>query len=266
MVVGLGTAPWILGMGDDDMLVVPGFEKVLSLLGTLAPNIWVLGNVLEPNGSTLLDIMAPGACSKAEFKRKILFSTLFYSVGFISIHIMPRESVRKFASLSSRSIPGWPNLALLFYDLPNIDLYVEKECMVVREADGGVTQTWRAKDWLRVMMEKTKLACFSESGTNLFSTGIAIREYFSWNFFRQTLYSAMVTGEKRVLRNEINGYVDATNIHSLVKMFIKLHVFLFLLFPTRLIELARKLRNPAAVELGKLEKDVEETDGMDRGI
>ena len=265
-VVGLATSPWILGMGDDDLLVEKGLDKALSLLETLAPNTWVLGNVMEPNGSTLLDIMAPGMCSKAEFKRKILFSTLFDSVGFISIHIMPRESVQRFSAFNSEPIPGWPNLALLFHVLPDIELYVEKECVIARMGNGSISQSWRAKDWLRVLMEKIKLSCRSGSGTNLFSTTLAMREYMRWNFSRQTLYSAMVTGEKRLLRKEINAYLDATNIHSIIRLLIKIYIFLLLLFPLGLIAFARKLRNPAAVDASKLEKVVDEKDGMNRGI
>lgn len=265
-VVGLATTPWVLGMGDDDSLVAQGLEKVISELETLPSNAWVLGNVREPNGTTLLDIMSPGFCTVAEFKRKILFNSLFYSVGFISIHIMPRVAVQRFAAFKSEPIPGWPNLALLFHVLEDIQLYVEKECVVVRMGDGSLSQTWRAKDWLKVMMEKIRLSCRSERGTNLFSTALAFREYLSWGFSRQTLFSAMVTGEKRQLRQEINGYLDATNIHSTIRLLIKIYIFLLLLFPTGLVAFARKLRNPAAADVSKLEKVVDEKDGMDRGI
>ncbi|MDD2719896.1 MAG: glycosyltransferase family 2 protein [Gallionella sp.] len=265
-VVGLATTPWIFGMGDDDLLVEQGFENVLSVLDTLPSNTWVLGNVREPNGSTLLDIMSPGFCSIAEFKRKILFDSLFYSVGFISIHIMPREAVQRFSAFKSEPIPGWPNLALLFHVLKDVQLYVEKECVVVRMGDGSLSQTWRAKDWLRVVMEKIKLSCRSEHGQNLFSTALAMREYMSWDFSRQTLFSAMVTGEKRQLRQEINSYLDATNIHSMARLIIKVFIFILLLFPIGLIAFARKLRNPAAEDASKLEKVVDEKDGMNRGI
>ena len=265
-VVGLATSPWVLGMGDDDLLVVKGFEKVLLLLETLPVNTWVFGNILKQDGTTLLDMVSHGAFPKNKFKREVIFGRVFDSIGFISIHIMPRESVQKFPLLAAEPIPGWPNLALLFYDLLNIELYVEKECVIVQMGDGSISQTWRAEDWLCVMMEKTKLSCRSDKGVNAFSTGLAIREYLGWNFFRQSLYSAMVAGEKRELRHKINSYVDATNIHAAVKFLIKCYVFLLLLFPIGLIELARKIRNPAAVETGKLEQEIDEKDGMNRGI
>lgn len=265
-VVGLATSPWVLGIGDDDLLVVSGLEKVILLLQTLASNTWVFGNVLNQDGTTLLDMVSAGAISITDFKKKVLFGTLFDSIGFISIHIMPRTSVLKFADFNSRPIPGWPNLALLFHDLPNIALYVEKECVVVRMGDGSISQTWRAKDWLCVMMEKTKISCYSEHGKNMFSTGLAIREYLRWDFGRQALYSAMVTGEKRELRFQINGYLDSTNIHTVVKFLIKCYIFLLLLLPVGLIKLARKVKNPAAVETDKLEKNIDEKDGMNRGL
>jgi glycosyltransferase involved in cell wall biosynthesis len=265
-VVGLPTTPWLLGMGDDDLLVPHGLEKVLLVLETLPSNTWVLGNVLEPNGATLLDIMAGGVCSNAEFKRKILFSTLFYSVGFISIHIMPREYVHRFSDFKSESIPGWPNLALLFHVLGDIQLYVEKECVIVRMGDGTPSQTWRAKDWLRVMMEKIKLSCRSVHGTSLFSSALAMRGYMSWDFSRQTLFSELIDGEKHQLRLEINSYLDATNMHSIIRLLIKIYIFLLLLFPIGLIAFARKLRNPTALETSKLEKTVDEQDGMNRGL
>jgi len=266
-VARLSTAPWVLLMGDDDLLSVTGLENLLSILETVSSNTWILADISNQDGTTLLANFLPGYWTKREFKKQILFNSLLDSLGFMSMHVIPKDSIHKFTTLSVEQIYGWPHLALLFYDLPNIDIYVQRVCLVKRGGDGEeVTQTWRSNDWLRLMMQKTKLSCFSEKGTNLFSTWLAMREYCGLNFARQTLYSVMVMGSRRGLRCEINDYVDATNIHLLVRLLIKLHAFLLLLFPIGLIAFVRKLRNPTAVELGKLEKNVEETDGMGRGL
>jgi len=265
-VAGLSTAPWVLVVGDDDLLSVLGFEKILSVLETVSPNTWILADICNQDGTTLLEKYSPGACSKMEFKKRILLDSLD-SLGFICMHIIPKDSIRKLSLLSIDQIYGWPHLALLFYDLLNINIYVQRECVVKRGGDGTeVTQTWRGNDWLRVMMQKTKLCCFSETGKSMFATGIALREYLRWPYARQTFYSMLLLGQRNKLFFQANDYIDSTNIYKLAKYFIKAYVFLLLLFPIKLIYFARKLKNPDAIDIRKSKETNTLTDGMDRGL
>lgn len=265
-VAALSTAPWVLLMGDDDLLYVSGFEKILSVLKTVSPNTWILADICNQDGTTLLENFSQGACSKKEFKKRVLLDSLD-SLGFMSMHIIPKDSIRKFTLLSIDQIYGWPHLALLFYDLLNIDIYVQRECIVKRGGDGEeVTQTWRSNDWLRLMMQKTKLCCYSETGKNMFSTGIALREYLRWPYVRQTFHSKLTLGKRGELFSQAEDYIDSTSIHKSAKLLLRLYVFLLLLFPAKMILFVSKLKNPGGVDMSKSEKDDAITDGMDRGL
>lgn len=265
-VTGLSTAPWVLLIGDDDLLCIPGFERLLSLLQTAKPSTWVLADVSNQDGTTFLTKFPQGPWTVREFRRQILLNSLD-PFGFVSMHVIPRASIVKFTSLELDRIYGWPHLALLFYDLLNVEIYVYKEPVVKRGGDGKmVTQTWRSNDWLRLLMQKTKLCCNSEAGKNCFSTGVAIREYFRWPYARQTFHARLTLLKRYQLLTQASEYIDLTNIHKFARILIKCYVCLLLLFPERMIYFVRKLLNPSGVEVRQFEQFDSATDGIDRGL
>lgn len=266
-VAALSTSPWVMLMGDDDLLSEPGFESLLAVLETVNPNTWILADICNQDGTTLLQKFPHGYWTMKEFKKQILLNSLLDSLGFMSMHVIPRDSIRKFTLLSLDQIYGWPHLALLFYYLPKINIYVIRECIVIRGGDGDeVTQTWRSNDWLRLMMQKTKLCCFSETGKNMFSTGIALREYLSWPYARQTFHAMLILGKRSELLSQARDYINSTNIHELAKIILRIYVFLLLLFPVKIILFAKKLKSPSGGDVCKPEEVDALTDGMDRGI
>lgn len=266
-VAGLSTSPWVMLMGDDDFLSELGFESLLAILETVNPNTWILADICNQDGTTLLQKFPHGYWSKTELKKHILFNSLLDSLGFMSMHVIPKDSIHKFVSLSLDQIYGWPHLALLFYDLLNIDIYVQRECTVMRGGDGEeVTQTWRSNDWLRLMMQKTKLCCFSETGKNMFSTGIALREYLRWPYARQTFHAMLILGKRGELFSQAKHYINLTNINDTSKFIIKSYVFLLLLFPVKMILFVRKLKNPGGIDIAQSENVNALTDGIDRGL
>lgn len=266
-VARLSTAHWVLLMGDDDLLSIQGFERLLILLEKVSPNTWFLADICNQDGTTLLEKLPSGYWLKHEFKKQILFHSLLDSLGFMSMHVIPRDSIRKFTMLSLDQIYGWPHLALFFYDLLNVDIYVQRDCIVNRGGDGEeVTQTWRSNDWLLLMMQKTKLCCYSETGKNMFSTGIALREYMRWPYARQTFHGMLLLGKRGELLSQARDYINSTNIHKFAKLLLRLYVFLLLSFPVKIIFLVRKLKNPSGVDVSKTEKVNALTDGIDRGL
>lgn len=266
-VARLSTAPWVLLMGDDDLLSVSGFENLLTVLETVNPDTWIFADICNQDGTTLLEKFPPGHWSKHQFKKRILFNSLLDSLGFMSMHVIPKDSIRKFTLLSLDRVYGWPHLALLFYDLSNINFHVQRECIVRRGGDGEeVTQTWRSNDWLCLMMQKTKLCCFSATGKNMFSTGIALREYLRWPYARQTFHAMSILGKRGELLPQSMDYIDSTNIHKVAKLLIRLYVFLLLLIPVKLILVLRKLKNPSDEDISRNEEVNILTDGIDRGL
>jgi len=264
-VARLSTGKWMLLIGDDDLLCITGFENLIQLLNAFSSQIWVLANILNPSGTTLLKNFSDGACSINEFKKRILVDSLD-SLGFISSHLIPRKSIEKFVSLNIESIYGWPHLAMLFIDLENVEIFVYKECIVKRGGDSGeVTQTWRPNDWLCLMMQKTKLCCYSEKGKNLFSTSLALREYLRTEYAVQTLYSILYLKKKKILFAQLNKYLNLTDIKKIAKYVIKLYVLILLLIPVKLISILRSIKNPEAViPEENIVNDL--TDGMKRGL
>lgn len=266
-VAGLSTAPWVLLMGDDDLLSELGFEGLLAVLENGNPNRWILADICNQDGTTLLQKVPHGYLSKKKFKTQILLNSLLDSLGFMSMHVIPKSAICKFTSLNIDQIYGWPHLALFFYDFLNIDIYVQRECIVIRGGDGEeITQTWRSNDWLCLMMQKTKLCCYSNTGINMFSTGLALREYLRWPYVRQIFHAKLTLGKNGELFSQARDYIDSSNIQIFAKLLLKLYVFLLLLFPVKLILLSRKLKNPSAAVVRVKEGVNTLTDGIDRGL
>ena len=183
------------------------------------------------------------------------------------MHVIPRLSVQKFLTLSVDKIYGWPHLALLISEIHSIEIYIHKECIVRRGGDGDqITQTWRSNDWLCLMMQKTKLCCFSDSGNNYFATAVALREYLGWSYARQTLYTSLVLDQRKALFEQAARYLDQTAILSVIRNLLKFYIWLLLLVPTRIIFFARRLRNSNAIALNEIDRSNQQTDGIDRGL
>lgn len=264
-VAALANAPRVLLMGDDDLFSTSGFEKLVSLLETVDPETWILADISNQDGTTLLERYRSGAYTKLHFKKAILVDSLLDVIGFMSMHVIPKKSIEKFLTLNIDEIYGWPHLALLFNQLSSVNIYVFKECIVRRGGDNGeVTQTWRANDWLRLMMQKTKL-CAASGGW--FANGIALREYLCWPYMRQTLYAKIMLkgeGEKDIKPFE---YIDATNIWQPTKYLIKFYVLVLGLTPVKLIQFVRNFKKQVSnVEAAKFDCNKSVTDGIDRGL
>ena len=95
-VAALAAAPRVLLMGDDDLFSVSGFEKLVSLLETVDLKTWILADIYNQDGSTLLERFKPGAYTKARFKKAILVDSLLDVLGFMSMHVIPKKSIEKF--------------------------------------------------------------------------------------------------------------------------------------------------------------------------
>ena len=264
-VASLSTAQWVLLMGDDDLLSEKGLEKTLDLLTTLNINTWVLADILNQDDTTLLNRFSDGKCSKYEFKKRVILDTLD-PLGFMSSHVIPKVSIQKFVSLGVEEIYGWPHLALLFLELNSVNVYVQRECIVRRGGDeADPTQTWKANDWLCIMMQKTKLCCFVEKVTT-FSNLLALREYCRWAYIRQTLFVRSLLYKKDVLFYQAKNYINSTKINFIVKFILKMYVYLLLLFPVNFINFLRKLYNSKAIDVCELETVNISTDGIERGL
>jgi glycosyltransferase involved in cell wall biosynthesis len=265
-VTSLATAPWVVVIGDDDLLTIDGFEALLLTLETVSENTWIFADIYNPDKTTLLEKFSPGSYTKKRFKKYLLLGTLD-PFGFICMHIMPNQSIKKLATLNVDQIFGWPHLALLIYDLSNIELYVQREYIVKRCGDNNeVTQTWRANDWLCIMMQKTKLCCYSESDNKIFTTGLALREYLRWPYARQTFH-AILLGEKRGdLLLQAKSYINSTNIYKFAKRLLIFYVILLLLFPAKIISWIRKLKNACNRNARIRVVNDGVTDGIERGL
>ena len=264
-VSALATAPWMLLMGDDDLFLLPGLKRLLELLRTKESNSWVFANVQNEDGTVLLEADDRMDYSRDVFNRDIILSSLFDGLGFMSVHVIPLRLAHSFRSLELSQIYAWPHLALLFREMPRVKLSLQAEPIVLRGGGRGeVTQTWRALDWLLVLMQKTKVCAF-EGGS--FSNALAIREYFRWSFARQVLSVIMggVAGQQVFV--EACRYIEATNIWSITKFAIKIYLYFvtnipidFVVFVRCVIRRGRKNATNFVRDGGRV------TDGVDRGL
>lgn len=264
-VSALARAPWVLLMGDDDLFLKSGLENLISLLTTLEKNTWVLADIRNEDGSTLLGRFSAGIYTRRNFQKDVLLRSLLDSLGYMSMHVIPRDSVDRFIVLGIDDIYTWPPLGLLFRELPFVNLFLHKDPIVLRGGDyQTVTQSWRANDWLQIMMQKTKL-CSSNGGG--FSNALALREYFRWAYARQTMIVMSEMQSRQGLGIQASRYIETTNISFLTKRLISLYVFVLTLMPICLVTLARRLKN---IPRGEVAKSIEQhdavTDGVDRGL
>jgi hypothetical protein len=154
---------------------------------------------------------------------------------------------------------------LLFIELRNLDLQVFDQPIVLR--GGGrmkVTQTWRANDWLMVMMQKTRL-CATPGG--LFSNALAFKEYFSWKYSRQMLAAMVVTDNKKSLCQGAWKYIEETNISNFLRFAIKAYVRFLVAIPVCLILFVKGANFLRIIEERRAsDSRIQVTDGVDRGL
>ena len=266
-VAGLSSAPWVILMGDDDLFCNEGIKSLLELLTITKSNTWVLADIANQDGTSLLQNFSGGVWSQGKFKRHILLDSLLDSLGFMSMHVIPRRSIEKFITLGIDEIYGWPHLALLFSEISDVEINVQRTSIVKRGGDGEeITQTWRSNDWLCLMMQKVKLCSRPEVGGKVFSTSMALREYVRWVYLRQTFHAMLNSEVGSRLYLQASEYINATKIHVVAKKLLMIYVWLLLLVPVGLISKLRKLKNPNAAELKKEDSGLVITDGMDRGL
>jgi glycosyltransferase involved in cell wall biosynthesis len=266
-VASLASSPWVLLMGDDDLIDINGLFKLILKLENLNKNTWILADIDNQNGTTLLEDFPEGHWKIYSFKRYLLNKSLLDSLGFMSMHVIPLESIKKFIGLKKQQIYGWPHLALLFYELKNIEIYVHKVCIVKRGGDcTEVTQTWRPNDWLILMMQKTKLCCSFENKNSFYFTSLAIKEYFKWPFLRQVFQCKALNIENEELIKQVNNYINDTKIYDFAKLIIKIYIFLIFLIPSNILRLVRNYKNLKITKISKYEEKNKLTDGVDRGL
>ena len=264
-VAALADTPWMVLMGDDDLLSVEGFNKLIRTLDTIESNTWVFANIRNQDGSRLIKNLSNGPYHKLRFKLDLLMTTLLDSLGFMSAHVIPQVSYKYFITCDTRLIYAWPHLGLLFQQLSNINLYFFDPCIVLRGgAHGEVTQTWRPNDWLCLMMQKSRLCATRHS---LFSNLLTIAQYFRWPYVRQTLFTMLVDGNPSQVFSQAAQYIDSTNLFALTKLVLKIQIFFLTSTPVSLI---RTFRLVARRSFGRSSIPTcstnTHTDGVDRGL
>lgn len=264
-VASLADTPWLVLMGDDDLLCVEGLRKLLCTLTTIESNTWIFANIRNQDGTKLIKKHTPGPYSKFRFKLDILTTTLLDSLGFMSIHVIPRNSYRYFVTCDIELIYAWPHIGLLFQQLSNIKLYFFSGCLVLRGgAHGEVTQTWRPNDWLCLMMQKTRLCA---SNRSIFTNLLTISQYLRWPYIRQTLFSLLSDEKPSQLFSQALEYIDSPNLFPITKVGLRIYISILASVPVSLIRIFRTVVKSL---LGHPSTPTHptnvDTDGVDRGL
>jgi glycosyltransferase involved in cell wall biosynthesis len=260
---------WIILLGDDDAIDNKNLIKLIKKLKNYEKKSWILLDVANSTGGTLLNKNENGLFNAKEIKREILFGNLFIGIGFMSMHIIPMESIKKFIKMDLKEIYAWPHLALFIKELKNNKIYIEKETVVIRGGSADeITQTWRPEDWFCIMMQKTKLICNSNSDGMIFNSLMAMREYMGWPYLRQSLLTKLKTNNEFDIYCKAVEYINDTDILKEVKFIIKIYIKMILLIPIKLIKIIYNIREK--IRGDKNSKDdyklESETDGIRRGL
>jgi hypothetical protein len=268
-VTKLATAPWALLVGDDDLISASGLKNLINSLENTKTATWVFANVLNSDGTTLLEKFKPGNWTSNEFKRAIILSPLLNSMGFIGVHVIPRNSIDEFARLTTNEIYGWPHLALLIQGLKKNQLKLIQMPVVMR--GGGrpdETQTWKSIDWLRLMMQKTKICCNSGEHGRIFPVALALKEYMKWHYARQTLHAISTGSKKSDLKIQATKMIASTNINEPVKSILRAYVSILISIPPAIPNLLRKINQKIIKrqDSQNVNLQTQETDGISRGL
>lgn len=144
-----GNYVWILG--DDDVVVKNGLEKLLQLLEKESPNyIYVHIASAASNSPTYFQNIKPGKHS-ANVLRSMFSNEGLDMFGFIGSHIFPKSSLDILTSSTEVLASGWPHLVLVLAASDNLESFLVTEPLARQIGDGLF---WSPTNWVLVNMRK----------------------------------------------------------------------------------------------------------------
>lgn len=181
-VTKISTGRWIQIIGDDDEFMPPGVNKMVSLLGTVNPETWMLVGIADKNGEEFLLGNLHGISYGASSFRKQILQTGIYRYGFIGMHVIPSSNLKVFQNLCPEAIKSWPHLALFLRHIGGNGEVIVFSNPVVKQAAGGGVLFWRASDWGRINLKKINLIAMIKTEIHAmrwFCDLLMLREFYS---------------------------------------------------------------------------------------
>lgn len=243
-VVKLASGRWILIVGDDDSLNLPGFERFMKVLECLNENLWILLPVGDKEGrdlylSGMSPSLGPGIYESVEFGN-ILMRIGLYRFGFIGMHAFPASCRQQLVSFSTNESRPWPHLALFMRYLKAYRVFIFSD-VVVSQAFNGNELYWSPSDWASINLAKIHIlegALRSTGGKSSFFRFLMLREFHSWVFFKTLILSRTLEPHRyrSFVRSDLFTSYHLLGILTPLLLFHFLGVLLLYLIPSRLLE------------------------------
>lgn len=157
-VASMMQARWGIWCGDDDELNLDAVERLLALLRTLAPEIWVIVDSAGPDGyGQYLRRYTEGGNTANAFRYAIMRNGLD-AFGFMGVHVFPRSAVPILQALRLDEARPWPHIAGLLRHVMQTGtrVHVLPE-NVIQQAKGGAVLFWSGSDLARIRIAKLRI-------------------------------------------------------------------------------------------------------------
>jgi glycosyltransferase involved in cell wall biosynthesis len=155
-VIGIATGKWLLGMGDDDSLILSNFTKLIQHLRVADEGDWILNGVANSSGEeSLLGTLKSGRYDSQSFK-KIILRDGIYRYGFFGMHVFPAYMQPQVMNLSFEQSQPWPHLALFLRHVQKGHVQVFT-APVVQQAGGGEVLFWNINDMAYIKLRKLNI-------------------------------------------------------------------------------------------------------------
>lgn len=142
---------YIWTLGDDDVIIENGLEKLLQLLQNESPDyVYVHIASADSDLPNYFQHIKPGKYPAITL-HSMLCNEGLDMFGFIGSHILPRSSFNILKSSEEELTSGWPHLALLLAASDNLDFFLVTEPLARQIADGLF---WSPTNWVLINMRK----------------------------------------------------------------------------------------------------------------
>lgn len=275
-VVKLASGRWILIVGDDDSLNLPGFERFMKVLEGLNENLWILLPVGDKEGRELyLTGVSPslrqGIYGSVEFEN-ILMRIGLCRFGFIGMHVFPASCRHQLVSFSAIESRPWPHLALFLRHLNAYRVFIFSD-IVVAQAFNGNELYWSPTDWASINFAKIRIIAGALRSTGVrtsFFRFLMLREFYSWGFSKALILSRTLEPRRyrSFVRTDLLTYYHLLGVLTPLLLCHFLGVLLLYLVPSRLLECIFSLAGKSSILDGYRERahSLAGFNGFSRGV
>ena len=269
-VLKMPNSEWSLLIGDDDILDLNEFGRMLDILSVGSRDIWYIMGVQNKNGERLYIKEKHIGIYSGRKLIEYLKKTSLDNIGFMGAHLIPNRARDFIKKIPNEYIRPWPHISLLLLYANSREFKIINCYPVIQLPEiGGLS--WKYGDWVHIRM--AQLAIFKKPELVFQNRRVASALYR-----RYTLSSSLI--KDMILWRALDGgdfdqrsYVLYSKQFRLLGIyaFFNLHmtlVWILLRIITHkfLLEILIKLKVKTVINYQKLAISDPSSDGVARGL